>query len=54
MGVHPTTGGFKQYWNKCEDKPISRLSKYIARQRYEELTRYFKVNHPKEELIDDD
>ena len=54
MGVHPTTGSVRQYWDKSEDEPIFPLSRYISKHRYEQLTRYFKINHLKEQLKDND
>ena len=49
MGVHPQAS-VEEYWNCSEDKPIFPIQKYIARERFEQIARYLKVNSPKEQL----
>jgi Transposase IS4 len=51
MGVHPQHC-LEDYWNCSEDKPIFPLQKYMTRQRFEQISRYFKVNSPHEVVTD--
>jgi hypothetical protein len=49
MGVHPQAS-LDDYWNTSEDKPVYPLQAEMSRERYEQITRYLKVNSPHEEV----
>jgi hypothetical protein len=49
MGVHPQAS-IEDYWNCSEDKPIFPIQQYITRDRFQQITRYLKVNNPLDEL----
>ena len=51
MGVHPQPC-IEDYWNTSEDKPIFPVQKYMARQKFEQICRYFKVNSPYEDVAE--
>lgn len=51
MGVHHMNH-IEDYWNCSEDKPVFPLQSYMSRQRFEQFTRYLKINSPHEELDD--
>jgi Transposase IS4 len=51
MGVHHM-GHIEDYWNCSEDKPVFPLQSYMSRQRFEQFTRYLKINSPHDELDD--
>jgi hypothetical protein len=52
MGIHPQSK-LKDYWNTSEDKPTFPLQTEMSRERFQQISRYFKVNSPHEVLDDD-
>jgi hypothetical protein len=51
MGIHPQPS-IEDYWNCSEDKPIFPIQKCITRDRFQQLSRYLKINNPLDELGD--
>jgi hypothetical protein len=51
MGVHHM-GQIDDYWNCSEDKPVFPLQALMSRQRFEQFTRYLKINSPHEDVND--
>ncbi len=49
MGIHPQAS-VEEYWNCSEDKPIFPFQRYMTRQRFEQISRYLKVNSPQDQL----
>jgi hypothetical protein len=49
MGIHPQAS-VEEYWNCSEDKPVFPFQRYITRQRFEQISRYLKVNNPQDQL----
>jgi hypothetical protein len=52
MGVHPQSN-LHNYWSDSDDKPIYPLEKYISRQRFQQISRFLKVNNPHEDEGDE-
>jgi Transposase IS4 len=52
MGIHPQKK-LEDYWNTSEDKPTFPLQVEMSRERFQQTSRYFKVNSP-HEILDDD
>jgi Transposase IS4 len=52
MGIHPQSK-LEDYWNTSEDKPTFPLQTEMSRERFQQISRYFKVNSPHEVLDDD-
>jgi Transposase IS4 len=49
MGVHPQKY-VENYWNNSEDKPIYPLQRYIGREKFEQVSRFLKINPPNEDI----
>jgi hypothetical protein len=49
MGVQPQTR-VVDYWNTSSDKPIFPIQEYITRQRFQQISRYLKVNSPHKDV----
>jgi hypothetical protein len=49
MGIQPQSC-LDDYWNTSEDKPTFPLQQYITRQRFQQISRYLKINDPNEDL----
>jgi hypothetical protein len=45
MGIQPQAC-LDDYWNTSEDKPIFPVQQYISRQRFQQISRYLKINNP--------
>jgi hypothetical protein len=52
MGIHPQKR-LEDYWNTSEDKPTFPLQTEMSRERFQQTSRYFKINSP-HEILDDD
>jgi hypothetical protein len=51
MGVYKAPS-VEDYWNTSIDKPIFPHQQYVSREWYEQVSRYFKVNSPTEDVGD--
>jgi Transposase IS4 len=49
MGIQPQPS-LEDYWNCSEDKPVFPVQKYMTRERFEQTSRYLKINNPLDEL----
>lgn len=46
IGCHPSPLSVDSYWNTNEDSPFHPLAKYCSQKRFEQISRYFKINNP--------
>jgi Transposase IS4 len=51
MGIHPQSS-VVDYWDTSEDSPVFPIQTEMTRQRYEQITRYLKINSPHEDVPD--
>jgi hypothetical protein len=47
MGVQPQSR-IQDYWSTSSDKPTFPIQQYITRQRFQQISRYLKINNPNE------
>ena len=54
MGCHPRSGPIENYWKECADEPLYPLRSYISQYAFLQIARYLKINHPDEDLKEED
>jgi Transposase IS4 len=52
IGAQPGCRDLKYYWNQKDDHPDWPVAEYISKTRFEQITRYLKINRPGD-LADD-
>lgn len=54
LGVQPGSRDMAYYWDKDDRHPNFPLARFISRNRYQQITRYIKINCPNEQLATKD
>jgi Transposase IS4 len=54
MGYHPRSGPIENYWKESTDKPLYPIRSYISQKSFQQIARYLKINHPNENLKEED
>jgi Transposase IS4 len=47
---YSSRASIKEYWNTSEDNPVFPIQQRMTRKRYEQISRYLKVNNPAEDV----